>query len=69
MFLILFFQCPTTIVPIFGDQQFWGDRVHARGLGPPPIPIAEFSLENLIDAINFMLEPKVFILATSVNFW
>ncbi|XP_022932911.1 sterol 3-beta-glucosyltransferase UGT80A2-like isoform X1 [Cucurbita moschata] len=51
--------CPTTIVPIFGDQQFWGDRVHARGLGPPPIPIAEFSLENLIDAINFMLEPKV----------
>ncbi|XP_031740063.1 sterol 3-beta-glucosyltransferase UGT80A2 isoform X2 [Cucumis sativus] len=51
--------CPTTIVPIFGDQQFWGERVHARGLGPPPIPIAEFSLEKLIDAINFMLDPKV----------
>ncbi|XP_022158102.1 sterol 3-beta-glucosyltransferase UGT80A2-like isoform X3 [Momordica charantia] len=51
--------CPTTIVPIFGDQLFWGERVHARGLGPPPIPIAQFSLENLIDAINFMLDPKV----------
>ncbi|XP_038880598.1 sterol 3-beta-glucosyltransferase UGT80A2-like isoform X2 [Benincasa hispida] len=51
--------CPTTIVPIFGDQQFWGERVHARGLGPPPIPVAEFSLEKLIDAINFMLDPKV----------
>ncbi|KAA0038301.1 sterol 3-beta-glucosyltransferase UGT80A2-like isoform X1 [Cucumis melo var. makuwa] len=51
--------CPTTIVPIFGDQQFWGERVHGRGLGPPPIPIAEFSLEKLIDAINFMLDPKV----------
>lgn len=47
-------------MPIFGDQQFWGERVHARGLGPPPIPVAEFSLEKLIDAINFMLDPKVF---------
>lgn len=34
--------------------------MHARGLGPPPIPVAEFSLEKLIDAINFMLDPKVF---------
>lgn len=51
--------CPTTIVPFFGDQPFWGDRVHARGVGPPPIPIDEFSLSRLIDAINFMLDPKV----------
>ncbi|KAL5794849.1 hypothetical protein ACOSP7_003443 [Xanthoceras sorbifolium] len=51
--------CPTTIVPFFGDQPFWGDRVHARGVGPPPIPIEEFSLPKLIDAINFMLDPKV----------
>ncbi|KAK8479355.1 hypothetical protein V6N11_000985 [Hibiscus sabdariffa] len=51
--------CPTTIVPFFGDQPFWGERVHARGVGPPPIPIDEFSLPKLIDAINFMLDPKV----------
>lgn len=51
--------CPTTIVPFFGDQPFWGDRVHARGVGPPPIPIDEFSLSKLIDAINFMLDPQV----------
>ncbi|KAK4419469.1 Sterol 3-beta-glucosyltransferase UGT80A2 [Sesamum alatum] len=51
--------CPTTIIPFFGDQPFWGDRVHARGVGPPPIPVDEFSLQKLVDAINFMLDPKV----------
>ncbi|XP_014751613.1 sterol 3-beta-glucosyltransferase UGT80A2 isoform X2 [Brachypodium distachyon] len=51
--------CPTTIVPFFGDQPFWGDRVHARGVGPPPIPVDLFSLQKLVDAIKFMLEPEV----------
>lgn len=51
--------CPTTIVPFFGDQPFWGERVHARGLGPAPIPVDEFSLDKLVDAIRFMLDPKV----------
>ncbi|KAG6750214.1 hypothetical protein POTOM_047307 [Populus tomentosa] len=51
--------CPTTIVPFFGDQPFWGERVHARGLGPPPIPVDEFSLTKLVEAIHFMLDPKV----------
>ncbi|KAG6592862.1 Sterol 3-beta-glucosyltransferase UGT80A2, partial [Cucurbita argyrosperma subsp. sororia] len=51
--------CPTTVVPFFGDQPFWGDRVHARGVGPPPIPVDEFSLPRLVNAINYMLDPKV----------
>ncbi|XP_038979477.1 sterol 3-beta-glucosyltransferase UGT80A2-like isoform X2 [Phoenix dactylifera] len=51
--------CPTTIVPFFGDQLFWGERVHARGLGPPPIPVDEFTLPRLVDAIKFMMDPKV----------
>ncbi|KAF3601440.1 hypothetical protein F2Q69_00039050 [Brassica cretica] len=51
--------CPTTIVPFFGDQPFWGERVHARGVGPSPIPVDEFSLHKLEDAINFMLDDKV----------
>ncbi|KAL0418577.1 UNVERIFIED_CONTAM: Sterol 3-beta-glucosyltransferase UGT80A2 [Sesamum radiatum] len=40
--------CPTTIIPFFGDQPFWGERVHARGVGPPPIPVDEFSLKKLV---------------------
>ncbi|KAA8550654.1 hypothetical protein F0562_002338 [Nyssa sinensis] len=51
--------CPTTIVPFFGDQPFWGEQVHARGVGPAPIPVDEFSLIKLVDAIKFMLDPKV----------
>ncbi|KAJ4954924.1 hypothetical protein NE237_011707 [Protea cynaroides] len=52
-------SCPTTVVPFFGDQPFWGERVHARGVGPAPIPVDEFSLKKLVDAINYMLDPKV----------
>ncbi|XP_050212630.1 sterol 3-beta-glucosyltransferase UGT80B1 [Mercurialis annua] len=51
--------CPTTIVPFFGDQFFWGDIVHKQGLGPAPIPIAELNVESLSNAIRFMLQPEV----------
>ncbi|XP_071918779.1 sterol 3-beta-glucosyltransferase UGT80A2-like isoform X2 [Coffea arabica] len=51
--------CPTTVVPFFGDQPFWGERVHARGVGPAPIPVDEFTLPKLVHAINFMLDAEV----------
>lgn len=51
--------CPTTIVPFFGDQFFWGDRIYEKGLGPAPIPISQLSVEGLSDAITFMLQPDV----------
>lgn len=59
LWLLFHFQCPTTVVPFFGDQPFWGDRVYARGVGPAPIPVDEFSLDKLVAAIQFMLDPKV----------
>ena len=46
-------------MPFFGDQFFWGDRVHDRELGPAPIPISELSVEKLSNAIRFMLQPEV----------
>ncbi|XP_044475534.1 sterol 3-beta-glucosyltransferase UGT80B1-like isoform X2 [Mangifera indica] len=51
--------CPTTIVPFFGDQFFWGDRIKERGLGPTPIPISQLTVDNLSNAIRFMLQPEV----------
>lgn len=51
--------CPTTVVPFFGDQFFWGERIHARGVGPAPIPISELDVESLSNAIRFMLKPEV----------
>ncbi|PWA62788.1 UDP-glucuronosyl/UDP-glucosyltransferase [Artemisia annua] len=58
--------CPTTVVPFFGDQPFWGRQVHARGVGPPPIPVEEFSLKKLVSAIEFMLKPAVKVSATEL---
>ncbi|KAK7279819.1 hypothetical protein RJT34_24877 [Clitoria ternatea] len=51
--------CPTTIVPFFGDQFFWGDRIYHKELGPAPIPISQLNVENLSNAIRFMLQPEV----------
>ena len=59
-------QCPTTIVPFFGDQPFWGDRVYAKGVGPPPIPVDEFSLDKLVHAIHYMMNPQVFLTLVSL---
>ncbi|CZR62698.1 related to sterol glucosyltransferase [Phialocephala subalpina] len=49
---------PTTIVPFFGDQPFWGNMVAARGAGPKPIPHKTLNVENLAAAISFCLTPE-----------
>lgn len=51
--------CPTTVVPFFGDQPFWGEQVQLKGVGPAPIPVEHFSLEKLVNAINYMMNSEV----------
>jgi len=34
------------------DQSFWGDRVHALGAGPAPIPFTGLTVEQLASAIR-----------------
>lgn len=46
---------PTTIVPFFGDQPFWGDRVAAAGAGPAPIPHKKLNSVKLAEAIRYCL--------------
>lgn len=43
---------PTVICPFFGDQPFWGERVRALGVGPPPIPQKSLTSERLAQAID-----------------
>ncbi|KAL0933992.1 Sterol 3-beta-glucosyltransferase UGT80B1-like protein 1 [Colletotrichum truncatum] len=50
---------PTTIVPFFGDQPFWGDMVAAAGAGPKPIPQKDLTVETLSEAIRVCLTPEV----------
>ncbi|MCJ1472120.1 hypothetical protein MMC13_000767 [Lambiella insularis] len=42
---------PSVIVPFFGDQAFWGNRVHRYGAGPEPLPAKSLSAENLAAAL------------------
>jgi len=43
---------PTVVVPHMADQPFWGQRVHALGVGPKPIPRPKLTAENLGQAIH-----------------
>jgi|SRR6185312_15620927 len=43
---------PTVICPYFGDQPFWGQRVHELGVGPAPIPQKRLTVERLAAAIH-----------------
>jgi sterol 3beta-glucosyltransferase len=43
---------PTVICPFLGDQPFWGALVHARGVGPRPIPQRRLTAERLAEAIT-----------------
>jgi sterol 3beta-glucosyltransferase len=43
---------PTVICPFFGDQPFWGARVHALGAGPAPLPQKRLTAETLAAAIR-----------------
>ncbi|CAM6119336.1 unnamed protein product [Calypogeia fissa] len=51
--------CPTTVVPFFGDQPFWGEQINKKGVGPPPIAVDQFSLDKLVKAIQYMLQDEV----------
>lgn len=43
---------PTVVCPFFGDQPFWGARVHALGAGPAPVPQRGLTPDRLADAIR-----------------
>jgi UDP:flavonoid glycosyltransferase YjiC (YdhE family) len=43
---------PSIVTPFFGDQPFWGRRVHALGVGPAPIPRQRLTVERLAEAIR-----------------
>jgi sterol 3beta-glucosyltransferase len=42
---------PNVVVPFTADQPFWGNRVHAMGVGPKPILVKNLSVDKLVRAI------------------
>ncbi len=43
---------PAVVTPFFGDQPFWGQRVHELGVGPRPIPRQRLTADRLAEAIH-----------------
>jgi sterol 3beta-glucosyltransferase len=43
---------PSIIIPFFGDQPFWGQRVADLGVGVPPIPRKQLTVDRLVAAID-----------------
>jgi UDP:flavonoid glycosyltransferase YjiC (YdhE family) len=43
---------PSVLVPFFGDQPYWGRRVHALGVGPKSIQRGALKARNLSEAIS-----------------
>jgi UDP:flavonoid glycosyltransferase YjiC (YdhE family) len=52
---------PTIIVPFNFDQPFWGARIQAMGLGPPPIPQKDLSAARLAAAISIAVADSAMI--------
>jgi UDP:flavonoid glycosyltransferase YjiC (YdhE family) len=50
---------PTTIVPFFGDQPFWGRRIEQLGVGPRPLERKTLSADSLTSAIMAMDAPEM----------
>jgi len=45
------------VCPVFGDQPFWGKRVHAIGSGPEPIAQKKLTPDNLARALKELAHP------------
>jgi UDP:flavonoid glycosyltransferase YjiC (YdhE family) len=43
---------PTIVIPSMMDQPFWGQRVLELGVGPPPIPRKQLSVDRLAAALR-----------------
>jgi len=64
---------PNVVVPFFGDQTFWGQRVAALGVGPKPIPQKQLSISTLADVLevathNSQMRSRAAVLGSQLHF-
>lgn len=49
---------PSIVIPFFGDQLFWGQRVAELGVGAEPIPRQKLTVEQLAKAIQQVMTDR-----------
>ncbi len=50
---------PSIIIPFFGDQPYWGQRVADLGVGPAPIPYKRLTADRLAQAIQIAATDQI----------
>jgi sterol 3beta-glucosyltransferase len=50
---------PSIVIPFFGDQLFWGQRLERLGVGTTPIPRKQLTVERLAQAIHTAVTDSV----------
>jgi hypothetical protein len=58
---------PTIIVPFFGDQFFWGNVVAKSGAGPRPLPGKSITVDQLVEAFQFVHQPTTRVAAERIR--
>lgn len=49
---------PTLALPVLGDQFFWGRRLRALGVGPPPLPLAKIGRQALAARLGELVSDR-----------
>jgi UDP:flavonoid glycosyltransferase YjiC (YdhE family) len=49
---------PSVIIPFYGDQPFWGQRIADLGVGSKPIPRRRLTVDRLANAIQEVVTDK-----------
>ena len=52
---------PQAIIPHFADQYYWGMRIARAGLGPPPVPIEDLTVERLAAIIDDLVSTPLYV--------
>jgi sterol 3beta-glucosyltransferase len=50
---------PTIIIPFFGDQPFWGQRIAELGVGAKPIPRKQLTSKRLAEGIHRVMTDRL----------
>lgn len=48
--------CPSIVVPFMDEQWFWGQRLNALGLAPPPLPAKRATADQLAQRVQTLLD-------------